>query len=274
MAGLAALPARPRRRPARAPGRAHAGAARRAGWAVGAGGERIVADAVVVADRRRRAGAPAPVRAARADRAGQGLLRDAAGRGHRAEPRALPLRAEDRHLRLRRRRPHRGRLRAARPQPRGRPAAARHASSRTPSASCATSGPAQGEGLRDGWAGFRPATPDSLPLLGGVRDQPGLFVAAGHGMLGVTLAPATGAVIADLVDGDAGAGLARADAARPLLLTHRLRPLRDGYGATLGGGRGESRPLRGLDRHHPAPGGSALVRRAAAQLRRCTSCCR
>jgi len=61
--------------------------------------------------------------------------------------------------------------------------------------------PAQGESLRDGWAGFRPATPDSLPLLGAVRDHPGLFVAAGHGMLGVTLAPATGAVLAELVTG-------------------------------------------------------------------------
>jgi D-amino-acid dehydrogenase len=61
--------------------------------------------------------------------------------------------------------------------------------------------PAPGEGLRDGWAGFRPATPDSLPLLGPLRDRPGLYLAAGHGMLGVTLAPATGAVIADLVTG-------------------------------------------------------------------------
>ena len=39
-----------------------------------------------------------------------------------------------------------------------------------------------------GWAGFRPATPDSLPLLGPIPGQDGLYVAAGHGMLGVTLA--------------------------------------------------------------------------------------
>ncbi len=52
---------------------------------------------------------------------------------------------------------------------------------------------------REGWAGFRPATPDSLPLLGAVRDHPGLFLATGHGMLGVTLAPATGHVMADVI---------------------------------------------------------------------------
>jgi D-amino-acid dehydrogenase len=49
------------------------------------------------------------------------------------------------------------------------------------------------------WAGLRPVTPDGLPLIGGVPGQPGLFVAAGHGMLGVTLAPATAALLAPLV---------------------------------------------------------------------------
>jgi D-amino-acid dehydrogenase len=52
-----------------------------------------------------------------------------------------------------------------------------------------------------GWAGFRPATPDSLPVIGEVPSHPGLFVAAGHGMLGVTLGPATGRAVAELVSG-------------------------------------------------------------------------
>jgi D-amino-acid dehydrogenase len=52
-----------------------------------------------------------------------------------------------------------------------------------------------------GWAGFRPATPDSLPLLGPVPGAPGIIVATGHGMLGVTLAPATGRAVALLVRG-------------------------------------------------------------------------
>ena len=53
-----------------------------------------------------------------------------------------------------------------------------------------------------GWAGFRPSTPDSLPLLGPVRGAPGLIVATGHGMLGVTLAPATGLAVAAVVRGE------------------------------------------------------------------------
>ena len=74
--------------------------------------------------------------------------------------------------------------------------------------------PAPGEVEKQGWAGFRPATPDSLPLLGPIPGQDGLYVAAGHGMLGVTLAPATGVAVADMVTTDR-ARLARADGARP-----------------------------------------------------------
>jgi D-amino-acid dehydrogenase len=51
-----------------------------------------------------------------------------------------------------------------------------------------------------GWAGLRPATPDGLPLLGPLDGLPGLLVASGHGMLGVTLAPATGLAIAELLE--------------------------------------------------------------------------
>jgi D-amino-acid dehydrogenase len=53
-----------------------------------------------------------------------------------------------------------------------------------------------------GWAGFRPSTPDSLPVLGEVPGAPGLVVATGHGMLGVTLAPATGLAVAAIVRGE------------------------------------------------------------------------
>jgi D-amino-acid dehydrogenase len=49
------------------------------------------------------------------------------------------------------------------------------------------------------WAGLRPATADGLPLIGEVPGHSGLFVATGHGMLGITLAPATAAVLAPLV---------------------------------------------------------------------------
>jgi D-amino-acid dehydrogenase len=61
--------------------------------------------------------------------------------------------------------------------------------------------PAPGEqASAGGWAGLRPATPDSLPLLGPIDHLPGLYVASGHGMLGVTLAPATGQAIAEMIE--------------------------------------------------------------------------
>jgi D-amino-acid dehydrogenase len=65
------------------------------------------------------------------------------------------------------------------------------------------------------WAGLRPATPDGLPLIGALPGHPGLYVAAGHGMLGVTLAPATAALLAPLVlHGRAAPELAPFDPAR------------------------------------------------------------
>jgi D-amino-acid dehydrogenase len=49
------------------------------------------------------------------------------------------------------------------------------------------------------WAGMRPTTPDDLPLIGAVPGLEHLYVATGHGMLGVTLAPATAVALAPLV---------------------------------------------------------------------------
>jgi glycine/D-amino acid oxidase-like deaminating enzyme len=49
------------------------------------------------------------------------------------------------------------------------------------------------------WVGFRPATPDGLPLVG--MWEPGLWVAAGHEGLGVTTAPGTAALLTALVLG-------------------------------------------------------------------------
>ncbi len=51
----------------------------------------------------------------------------------------------------------------------------------------------------DEWVGARPMTADGLPMLGPVTGHPGVFVAAGHNMHGLSLGPATGQVIADLV---------------------------------------------------------------------------
>jgi D-amino-acid dehydrogenase len=49
------------------------------------------------------------------------------------------------------------------------------------------------------WAGLRPMTGDGLPLIGRSPALEDVFVATGHGMLGVTLAPATAALLAPLV---------------------------------------------------------------------------
>lgn len=54
------------------------------------------------------------------------------------------------------------------------------------------------ESRRDEWVGARPCTPDGLPLIGRTRSSR-VFVAGGHGMWGVTLGPATGRLLTDLI---------------------------------------------------------------------------
>jgi len=51
------------------------------------------------------------------------------------------------------------------------------------------------------WVGFRPATPDNLPLVGRWPRTPRLFVAAGHEGLGVTTALGTARLAADAILG-------------------------------------------------------------------------
>ena len=46
---------------------------------------------------------------------------------------------------------------------------------------------------------FRPVTADGLPLIGAVRDMPGVFVATGHGPWGILNAPATGEMVAEMI---------------------------------------------------------------------------
>ncbi len=51
------------------------------------------------------------------------------------------------------------------------------------------------------WMGQRPATPDSLPVVGPAGANPRLLYAFGHGHLGLTQAATTGEMIANLLDG-------------------------------------------------------------------------
>jgi len=54
------------------------------------------------------------------------------------------------------------------------------------------------------WAGLRPYPPDGLPVIGPVPGRKTLVVATGHGRMGITLAPVTGRLVADVVlDGTA-----------------------------------------------------------------------
>ncbi|MEO9826360.1 MAG: FAD-binding oxidoreductase [Paracoccaceae bacterium] len=51
------------------------------------------------------------------------------------------------------------------------------------------------------WMGRRPSFPDSLPALGPIARQPGLYAAFGHSHYGLMMAPKTGELIADIVAG-------------------------------------------------------------------------
>mgnify|MGYP000041202876 CR=1 FL=1 len=50
------------------------------------------------------------------------------------------------------------------------------------------------------WVGLRPCSPDGLPYLGRIPQASNVVVATGHGMMGVSLAPVTGQIVADLLD--------------------------------------------------------------------------
>ena len=50
------------------------------------------------------------------------------------------------------------------------------------------------------WRGLRPCTPDGLPILNRSKEFSNLVVAAGHAMLGMSLGPVTGKLVAQLVN--------------------------------------------------------------------------
>jgi D-amino-acid dehydrogenase len=76
------------------------------------------------------------------------------------------------------------------------------------------------------WAGLRPLVPDTLPVVGPVPGRPNLFLATGHGMIGMTAGPPSGLELTKLIlDGTVS------DALRPFLP------------ARLGLSSGDSKPL-------------------------------
>lgn len=50
------------------------------------------------------------------------------------------------------------------------------------------------------WYGFRPCSPDGLPYLGYSSKLKNLIVAGGHGMMGISLGPATGKIVSELAN--------------------------------------------------------------------------
>ena len=53
------------------------------------------------------------------------------------------------------------------------------------------------------WAGLRPVSPDGVPYLGPVPGLANLLAATGHAMMGLSLGPVSGRLVADLLAGDA-----------------------------------------------------------------------
>ena len=53
--------------------------------------------------------------------------------------------------------------------------------------------------IQETWYGWRPMTWDSLPIIGRVPQLDNAYLATGHNMLGLSLAPATGKLVAELV---------------------------------------------------------------------------
>jgi D-amino-acid dehydrogenase len=57
-----------------------------------------------------------------------------------------------------------------------------------------------GDIVEEEWFGWRPMTPDGLPLIGKSPGLSNVILAAGHNMLGLSMAPATGRLVAELLD--------------------------------------------------------------------------
>lgn len=52
------------------------------------------------------------------------------------------------------------------------------------------------------WSGLRPVSPDGMPYIGRTKRWENLTVATGHSMMGLSLAPATGRIVSELLCGE------------------------------------------------------------------------
>jgi D-amino-acid dehydrogenase len=54
---------------------------------------------------------------------------------------------------------------------------------------------------KDTWFGFRPCTPSGMPIIAKDKTIKNLTIATGHAMMGLSLAPATGKLVAEIIAG-------------------------------------------------------------------------
>jgi D-amino-acid dehydrogenase len=66
----------------------------------------------------------------------------------------------------------------------------------------------EGPSVTEEWYGWRPMTPDDLPIIGRARGTDNLVLATGHGMLGVTLSAVTGLLVSEVIAGKPSCDLA------------------------------------------------------------------
>jgi D-amino-acid dehydrogenase len=52
------------------------------------------------------------------------------------------------------------------------------------------------------WSGLRPVSPDGMPYIGRTQRWKNLTLATGHAMMGLSLAPATGRIVSELLAGE------------------------------------------------------------------------
>ena len=52
------------------------------------------------------------------------------------------------------------------------------------------------------WRGLRPCSPDGMPYVGRTRRYANLSIAAGHAMMGMSLGPVTGQLMAGMLAGE------------------------------------------------------------------------
>ncbi|MBB1059803.1 NAD(P)/FAD-dependent oxidoreductase [Marilutibacter spongiae] len=55
--------------------------------------------------------------------------------------------------------------------------------------------------VQERWYGWRPMSRDDVPLIGAVPGREGLWLATGHGMMGVSMSAGTGQLLADVICG-------------------------------------------------------------------------